>query len=56
MHRRSKATLERAAYSGVEPPASGETRVYEPIGLFWLWLTLVLSATFLWLERKLDFG
>ena len=28
----------------------------EPLDLFWLWLTLVLSCSFLWLERKLHFA
>lgn len=32
-----------------------EKWVSEPISPFWLWLTLVLSASILWLERKLDF-
>lgn len=32
-----------------------EKWVSEPISPFWLWLTLVLSASLLWLERKLDF-
>ena len=39
--------------------STGETAIKwqsEPLSLFWLWLTLVLSCSFLWLERKLDFA
>ena len=37
--------------------STGETAIKwqsEPLDLYWLWLTLVLSCSFLWLERKLD--
>jgi len=41
--------------AGVTPPAAGGNTVTEPLNGFWMWLTLVLSASLLWLERKLDF-
>jgi len=46
------------AKAGRTTPMSRETPakwVSEPISPFWIWLILVLSATVLWLERKLDF-
>lgn len=31
-------------------------QVYEPLNLLWLWFALIVSASLLWLERKLDFA
>ncbi|MGA9575743.1 MAG: hypothetical protein WBS20_17515, partial [Lysobacterales bacterium] len=52
---RVKATRTRAA-DGKVLPSSTENPAPEPLSVFWLWLTLVVSASLLWLERKLDFG
>ncbi len=53
---RVKATRARALSDRHPLAGPTENRVSEPLGLFWLWLTLILSATLLWLERRLDFG
>lgn len=53
---RVRATRARNMNSTGHLSETAQKWVYEPLSLFWLWLTLVLSATFLWLERKLDFG
>lgn len=37
-------------------PETAQKWISEPLTLIWPWLILVLSATLLWLERKLDFG
>lgn len=53
---RLQATMARAINSKtllLEPEARW---VSEPLSPFWLWLTLVFSASCLWLERKLDFA
>ena len=49
----SRARTQFKALTKTESPAKW---VSGPIDIFWLWLILVLSATLLWLERKLDFG
>ncbi len=53
---RVKATRARAVNGNGPLPDTAQKWIYEPLGLIWLWLTLVLSASLLWLERKLDFG
>jgi hypothetical protein len=52
---RVQATRTKAISSSHLPREAPEKWVSEPISPFWLWLTLVLSGTILWLERKLDF-
>ncbi len=51
---RVQASRAMASNSKPLPQDSQAMWVSEPINPFWLWLTLVLSATALWLERKLD--
>lgn len=53
---RLQATLARRNIEGNKPVETNTTWVSEPLNAFWLWLTLILSATCLWLERKLDFA
>ena len=53
---RVRATMARVVNSNGSLPKAAQQQLSEPLGLFWIWLTLVLSATLLWLERKLDFG
>jgi len=55
--REMRVTATRAIASGnnAPRPESELKQVIEPLGVFWPLLLLVLSATFLWLERKLDF-
>lgn len=52
---RVQATLARSRNSSGQPLESNAVWVSEPLSPFWLWLTLILSASCLWLERKLDF-
>jgi len=54
---RVNASLERVAGNHADK-AGGQTGkwVSEPVNSGWLWLLLVLSASTLWLERKLDFS
>ena len=52
---RLQSTLARSSKNGNKPVETNTTWVSEPLNPFWLWLTLILSATCLWLERKLDF-
>ncbi len=54
--RRVEATSIRAGESKTTLATPTETKVSEPLSRFWLWLILVLCATFLWLERKLYFA
>ena len=49
-----QATRAMASNSTFQPQESRAKWVSEPINPSWLWLTLVLSASILWLERKLD--
>ena len=51
---RVQATRTKATIRTSMPREAPAKWVSEPISPFWLWLTLVLSATLLWLERKLD--
>jgi len=51
---RTRATRERATGAGSPPASATDSTVTEPLDRFWLWLTLVLAASLLWLERKLD--
>ena len=53
---RLQATLARSSKNGKKPVETNTALVSEPLNPFWLWLTLILSATCLWLERKLDFA
>jgi hypothetical protein len=53
---RVQASWKRSIGSDDMLPEKSETRVSEPLDIFWLWLSLVLSSTILWLERKLDSG
>jgi hypothetical protein len=50
------ATRAKASGSNAEPSATSVKRTTAPLDVFWPWLILVLSATLLWLERKLDFS
>lgn len=54
---RVNASYDRLAHNRA---ANGDTAggkwVFESIDNAWLWLILVLSASLLWLERKIDFG
>jgi hypothetical protein len=53
-NQRVQATRAMASNSTFQPQESRAKWVSEPINPSWLWLTLVLSASILWLERKLD--
>jgi hypothetical protein len=53
-YRRQQATLERAAANQSGPEAL-RTILRSPLKPFWPWLLFVLSASALWLERKMDF-
>jgi len=53
-NQRVQATRAMASNINAQPQESRAKWVSEPINPFWLWLTLVLSASVLWLERKLD--
>jgi len=53
---RARATTAWAAGAGTRPANAADNGATEPLDRFWLWLTLVLAASFLWLERKLDFS
>ncbi|MDX2416479.1 MAG: hypothetical protein QNK19_03355 [Xanthomonadales bacterium] len=53
---RVRATRARAVNNNSSQPDTAQKWISEPLSLTWLWVTLVLSATLLWLERKLDFG
>ena len=53
-NQRMQATRTMASNSNSQPQEFRAKWVSEPINPFWLWLTLVLSASILWLERKLD--
>ena len=49
-------TIDRRLGNIITASASTEGKwVLEPINKHWLWLLLVISASLLWLERKLDF-
>ena len=52
---RVMATRAKASGSKAELSATSIKRTTAPLDVFWPWLILVLSATVLWLERKLDF-
>ena len=51
-----EATLARSSDNMKKPMETAASRVSEPLSPFWLWLTLIFSASCLWLERKLDFA
>ncbi len=53
---RVKASRQRSENSQSPRPTTHQKWKSEPINVFWLWLILILTATVLWLERKLDFG
>ena len=50
------ASRNKAANSASRAPVESLKQISEPVDVFWPWLILILSATILWLERKLDFG
>jgi len=55
-HERIAATRQRSSdRNNPAIEASAEKWVSEPLNIFWLWSVLVISASLLWLERKLDF-
>jgi hypothetical protein len=52
---RARATRAWAAGAGIPPTATTGDKATVPLDPFWFWLALVLAASLLWLERKLDF-
>jgi hypothetical protein len=55
-HERVTETFSRIADTDTTPTRPGGGKlVSEPLNKTWLWCLLVLSASLLWLERKLDF-
>jgi len=54
--KRVDASRVRAVFKPIKKTESPAKWASDPVDVFWLWLILVLSATLLWLERKLDFG
>jgi hypothetical protein len=52
---RARSTRAWAAGAGKPSATSAGVSTIEPLDRFWLWLSLVLAASLLWLERKLDF-
>jgi len=52
---RARATRAWAAGDGSPSATATDSTATEPLDRFWLWLALVLAASLLWLERKLDF-
>lgn len=53
---RLQATMDRVVNSKNLSAEPAVTWVSEPLNPFWLWLSLIFSASCLWLERKLDFA
>lgn len=53
--RAERVRATRALTGGASPAGIGENTETEPLDRFWSWLALVLAASLLWLERKLDF-
>ena len=55
-HERALATRERSSNDAGQQDANvAQIWVSEPLDVFWLYVLLVISASLLWLERKLDF-
>lgn len=55
-NQRLQATLARSSISRNKATDTTVNQVSQPLSPFWLWLTLIFSASCLWLERKLDFA